>query len=110
MGERDATKGTLADAQVAVLERAEPLTTANESIKDLQLKLRELRETYRERKQGCVAWEEHRAVVRVRRDRIGKARAQTELNVARDVKGNQKGFYVQGRRREETGRGRAFPL
>ena len=78
--------------------------------RDLQLKLREQRETYRERKQGCVAWEEHRAVVRVRRDRIGKARAQTELNVARDVKGNQKGFYVQGRRREETGRGRAFPL
>lgn len=78
--------------------------------KDLRLKLREKREMYRKWKNSFVAWEEHRAVVRVRRDRIGKARAQTELNVARDVKGNQKGFYVQGRRREETGRGRAFPL
>lgn len=38
--------------------------------KDLQLKLREKREMYRKWKQGCVSWEEYRAVVRVCRDRI----------------------------------------
>ena len=33
--------------------------------KDMQLKLREKREMYRKWKQGCVAWEEYRAVVHV---------------------------------------------
>ena len=33
--------------------------------KDLQLKLREKREMYRRWKQGCVSWEEYRAVVSV---------------------------------------------
>ena len=68
--------------------------------KDLQLKLREKREMYRKWKQGCVFWEEYRAVVRVCRDRIRKAKAQMELNLARDVKDNKKGFYrYTGRRR-----------
>ncbi len=48
---------------------------------------------YRKWKQGCVAWEEYRAVVCVCRDRIRKAKAQMELNLARDVKDNKKGFY-----------------
>ena len=61
--------------------------------KDLQLKLREKREMYRKWKQGCVAWEEYRAVVCVCRDRIRKAKAQIELNLARDVKDNGKGLY-----------------
>ena len=68
--------------------------------KDLQLKLREKREMYRKWKQGCVFWEEYRAVVRVCRDRIRKAKAQIELNLARDVK-DKKGFYRYiGRRRQ----------
>ena len=46
---------------------------------------------YRKWKQGCVGWEEYRAVVHVCRDRIRKANAQVELNLARDVKDN-KGF------------------
>ena len=33
--------------------------------KDQQLKLREKREMYRKWKQGCVAWEVYRAVVRM---------------------------------------------
>ena len=61
--------------------------------KDMQLKLREKREMYRKWKQGCVSWEDYRAVVRVCRDRIRKAKAQTELNLVRDVKDNKKGFY-----------------
>ena len=59
--------------------------------KDLQLKLREKREMYRKWKQGCVSWEEYRAVVHVCRDRIRKAKVQMELNLARDVKDNKKG-------------------
>ena len=38
-GERDAAKSALADAQAAVLEKAELVSMANESIKDLKLKL-----------------------------------------------------------------------
>ena len=44
-------------------------------------------------KQGCVSWEEYRAVVRVCRDRIRKAKVQMELNLVRDVKDSKKGFY-----------------
>mgnify|MGYP001851525230 CR=1 FL=1 len=56
---------------------------------------------YRKWKQGCVGWEEYRAVVHVCRDRIRKAKAQMELNLARDVKDNKKGFYRYiGRRRQ----------
>ena len=52
-------------------------------------------------KQGCVSWEEYRAIVRVCRDRIRKANALVELNLARDVKDNKKGFYRYiGRRRQ----------
>ena len=51
-------------------------------------------------KQGCVSWEEYRAIVRVCRDRIRKAKAQMELNLVRDATDNKKGFYRYiGRRR-----------
>ena len=70
--------------------------------KDLQLKLREKGEMYRKWKQGCVSWEEYRAVVCVCRDRIRKAKAQMELNLARDVKDNKKGFYRYIGRRRQT--------
>ena len=44
---------------------------------------------------------EYRAVVHVCSDRIRKAKAQMELNLARDVKDNKKGFYRYiGRRRQ----------
>ena len=43
-------------------------------------------------KQGCVPWEEYRAVVCVCRDRIRKARVQMKLNLVMDVK-DKKGFY-----------------
>ena len=60
--------------------------------KDLQLKLREKGEMYSKWKQGCVSWEEYRAVVCVCGDRIRKAKVQMELNLVRDVKDNKKGF------------------
>ena len=69
--------------------------------KDLQLKLREKRDTYRKWKQGCKSWEEYSAAVRMCRDRIRKDKVQMELNLARYVKDNTKGFYrYKGRRRQ----------
>ena len=47
---------------------------------------------YRKWKQDCVAREEYRDIVSMCRDKIWKAKAQMELNLARDVK-NNKGFY-----------------
>ncbi|KFV12556.1 hypothetical protein N340_13926, partial [Tauraco erythrolophus] len=44
-------------------------------------------------RQGQVAWEEYRAIVRVTRDQVGKAKAPIELNLARDIEGNKKNFY-----------------
>ena len=41
----------------------------------------EKREKYKKWKQGCVAWEEYRAVVCMGRDRIRKAFQQTKLAV-----------------------------
>ena len=50
---------------------------------------------------GCVSWEEYRALVHVCRDRLRKAKVQMEMNLARDVKDNKKGFYrYTGRRRQ----------
>ena len=51
---------------------------------------------YSKWKQGCVSWEEYRAVVCVCRDRIRKAKAQMELKLVWDVKDNR---YI-GRRRQ----------
>ncbi|GAB0190611.1 mitochondrial enolase superfamily member 1 [Grus japonensis] len=47
----------------------------------------------KKRKQGQVAWEEHRETVLAMRDQVRKAKALTELNLARDIKGNKKSFY-----------------
>ena len=48
--------------------------------------MREKREMYRKQKQGCVAWEEYRAVVCVCRDMIRKAKMQMELNLVKSMK------------------------
>jgi len=40
-----------------------------------------------------AAWEEYREIVQAARDQVGKAKALTELNMARDIKGNKKSFY-----------------
>ncbi|GAB0208699.1 mitochondrial enolase superfamily member 1 [Grus japonensis] len=51
------------------------------------------KEAYRGWKQGQVAWEEYRETVRAARDQVRKAKALTELNLARDAKDNKKSFY-----------------
>ncbi|GAB0205741.1 mitochondrial enolase superfamily member 1 [Grus japonensis] len=48
---------------------------------------------YRGWKQGQVAWEEYRETVRAARDQVRKAKALTEISLARDAKDNKKSFY-----------------
>jgi len=61
--------------------------------KELLAKLNQKKEVYRGWKQGQVPWEEYREIVRVAREQVRKAKALTELHLARDVKGNKKDFY-----------------
>ncbi|KFW60998.1 hypothetical protein AS28_04482, partial [Pygoscelis adeliae] len=61
--------------------------------KELLDKLQHKKEAYRGWKQGQVAWEEHREIVRAARDQVKKAKALIELALARDIKGNKKSFY-----------------
>ncbi|KAK4806903.1 LOW QUALITY PROTEIN: hypothetical protein QYF61_012624 [Mycteria americana] len=61
--------------------------------KDLLVKLKCKKEMHRQWKQGHVSWEEYRDSAWMCRDGIRKAKAQLELNLARDVKNNKKGFY-----------------
>ena len=51
------------------------------------------KEVHREWKQEWVTWEGYREVVQTPRDQVRKAKTQTELNLARDTKGNKKKFY-----------------
>ncbi|GAB0202862.1 hypothetical protein GRJ2_002751800 [Grus japonensis] len=61
--------------------------------KELLGKLKHKKKAYRGWKQGQVAWEEYRETVQASRDQVRKAKALTELNLARDIKGNKKSFY-----------------
>ncbi|GAB0206203.1 mitochondrial enolase superfamily member 1 [Grus japonensis] len=61
--------------------------------KELLGKVKHKKEAFRGWKQGQVAWEEYRETVRAAREQVRKAKALTELNLARDVKGNKKSFY-----------------
>ncbi|KAK4809167.1 hypothetical protein QYF61_006425 [Mycteria americana] len=51
------------------------------------------RELHRQWKQGQVTWEEYRDTACLCSDGVGKAKAQLELNLARDANNNKKGFY-----------------
>ncbi|KFV06959.1 hypothetical protein N340_13909, partial [Tauraco erythrolophus] len=61
--------------------------------KELLDQLGHKKKAYREWKQGRVAWEEYRGIVRATRDQVKKAKALIELNLARNIKGNKKNFY-----------------
>ena len=70
--------------------------------KDLLVKLKHKREMHRQWKQGHSSWEEYRDTAQECRGGIRKAKAQLELNLARDVK-NNKGFdrYVSQYRKKK---------
>jgi len=61
--------------------------------KELVAKLRWKRKVHGMWKEGQATWEEYRNVVRECRDATRKAKAHLELNLARDVKNNKKGFF-----------------
>ncbi|GAB0184863.1 mitochondrial enolase superfamily member 1 [Grus japonensis] len=61
--------------------------------KELLGKVKQKKEAYRGWKQGRVAWEKYRETVRAAREQVRKARALTEISLARDVKDNKKSFY-----------------
>ncbi|GAB0184878.1 mitochondrial enolase superfamily member 1 [Grus japonensis] len=61
--------------------------------KELLGKVKQKKEAYRGWKQGQVAWEDYRETVRAAREQVRKARALTEISLARDVKDNNKSFY-----------------
>ncbi|GAB0186173.1 mitochondrial enolase superfamily member 1 [Grus japonensis] len=73
--------------------------------KELLGKVKQKKEAYRGWKQRQVAWEEYRETIRAARDQVRKAKALTEINLARDVKDNKKIFYryvSEKRRMRET--------
>jgi len=57
--------------------------------KELLEELRQTRKIYRTWKEGKATWEEYRNIVRACRE----AKVHLELNMARDVKDNKKGFF-----------------
>ncbi|GAB0195100.1 hypothetical protein GRJ2_001975300 [Grus japonensis] len=69
--------------------------------KELLGKVQQKKVANRGWKQGQVAWEKYRETVRAARDQVRKAKALTEIIVARDVKDNKKSFsrYVSEKRR-----------
>ncbi|KFQ65391.1 hypothetical protein N335_01657, partial [Phaethon lepturus] len=61
---------------------------------DLLGKLKGKKEMHKQWKQGhSESWEEYRNAAQFCRDGVRKAKAQLELNLARDAKNNKKGFY-----------------
>ncbi|GAB0187255.1 mitochondrial enolase superfamily member 1 [Grus japonensis] len=61
--------------------------------KELLGKVKQKKEAYRGWKQGQVAWEEYRQTAQAAREQVRKAKALTEISLARDVKDNKKSFY-----------------
>ncbi|KFQ63342.1 hypothetical protein N334_13791, partial [Pelecanus crispus] len=61
--------------------------------RDVLVKLKNKRELHRQWKQGQVSWGEYRETTQLCREEVRQAKAQLELNLARDVKNNKKGFY-----------------
>jgi len=69
--------------------------------KKLLAELHWKRKVYGMWKEGQATWEEYRNDVRVCRDAMRKAKVHPELNLARDVKNNKKGFfkYISSKRK-----------
>jgi len=69
--------------------------------KELVAEIRWKRKVHEMWKEGQATWEEYRNVVRECRDATRKTKAHLELNLARDVKNNKKGFfnYISSKRK-----------
>ena len=75
--------------------------------KELLTELRQKRKVYGTWKEGHITLEEYSNVVRACMEATRKAKAHLELNLARDVKDNKKGFFKyissKGQTRENVG-------
>ncbi|PKU44100.1 rna-directed dna polymerase from mobile element jockey-like [Limosa lapponica baueri] len=75
--------------------------------RELLKKMKWKKEVYSAWKKGLTTWEDDKNAIRVWRDETRKAKASLELNLARGVKVNKKGFfkYIGGKRqtRENVG-------
>jgi len=69
--------------------------------RELLVELRWKRKVHGMWKEGQATWEEYRNVVRAYRDATRKAKVHLELNLARGVKNNKKGFfnYISSKRK-----------
>ncbi|GAB0190273.1 hypothetical protein GRJ2_001492600 [Grus japonensis] len=81
-------KGRLRGDLIAAFQYLKGPTGKMELLEKLKWK-----KVYRMWKKELATWEEYRNIVRVRRDATRKAKAHLELNLARDVKDNKKGFF-----------------
>ena len=61
--------------------------------RDPLVELKGKKEMHRQWKRGQLSWEKYRDAASLCRDRVRKAKARMELNLARDAKNNKKGFY-----------------
>lgn len=55
--------------------------------------LKHKKDTHKRWKQGQATWEEYKDIVHTCMNGVRKAKAQLELKLAREVKGDKKGFY-----------------
>ena len=70
---------------------------------ELFLRLQEKKRIYLLWKKGRATWKEYREVVKMCREKIRKAKAQLELNLAAGVKGNKKLLQVYQQQEEDQG-------
>jgi len=70
--------------------------------KELLAELRRKTKVYGMWKEGQATWEEHKNIVKACREATRKAKVHLELNPARDVKDNKKGFskYISSKKKD----------
>ncbi|KFO70779.1 hypothetical protein N303_15360, partial [Cuculus canorus] len=61
--------------------------------RELLVKLKKKKVLHRQCEQGQVTWDMYRDAAQLCRDEVRKAKVQLELNLAREVTTNKKGFY-----------------
>ena len=71
--------------------------------KELLEKLIWKKEVYSMWRKGLATWKEYSNIIRVCRDATRKAKGHLELNLARDVNHNKKGFFKYISSKRKTG-------
>jgi len=70
--------------------------------REILVELRQKRKVHAMWKERLATWEEYRNVIRACRDAMRKAKIHLELNLARDVRNNKKGFFNYSRSKWKT--------